>query len=465
MRVVPFHFLMMVTWLLSSYGMTQDTVSIDHAEKAIRKLGDADSQVRESAFRELDSQAPALRTALRNIDTYRNDLEGLRARWILQNLEGLDAQKAFLLAIRNPWLKALRDGRLIGPLLGVAEMGAPPVRLKLGRLPAPRRSGTRPTAIEFLVRAQGPDGRWDSRAWGAQTPADVEQTAWALQALLAAQQTEKQGTCQESVRKAVQWLKSRQRKDGAIVNVGWSRVDGVTHALATTAVAYAAGKADVPDTVKAAQRAIDFAALQQDPIRGGFRRGSACIPDLFTTVFYFEAFLSAKLSGLNVHGKTFERLIKFMDIIEDKQEKSFSYVPGGTPSARAAVLALRCRSLLGWKKDQLRDNVLATLKELGELTVGRKDTDLLGNQFAGHIAWSHDAWSCWSAPVTKELLAKQIRQGPVAGAWAPTGVWAGGGYILSTSVNCLHFPSYPVHSAIHREQAEQDRRRAIGLQE
>jgi len=373
------------------------------------------------------------------------DLEvRLRAARILVRLRGLQAQRAFLAAMEGSWHKALTEGRLAGPLLGARSINAQP-------LPMNKTFETAPLGLEavrFLARVQSLDGRWNARVFGAQVPADVEQTALALLSFLGAGHTEKVGQYSENVRCAVAWLKSRQGRDGAILNEGWTQFDGVTHALASIALSEAAGMGKQADTIEAAQKAMDWAVENcqwgEGYDRTGFIRSADSQPDLFATTFFTMALRSAKESRLRVGQEAFEGIIKFLDLVEDKEHHSYRFLPLGKPSPCAAIMGVVCRQLLMWKKEDLRETVVATLKDLGEPTVDLDDSDMLINYFGTLAAFYQggEIWKNWNEPLKKNLVDAQIRQGPADGAWAPKGVWAGGGYILSTSLSALSLEVY-----------------------
>ena len=421
----------------------------------IRQLGDDDFATREEATRQLmDVDLSARDQVLAAQETTDPEVRERLAK-ILPRLDARAAQEAFLAAMKGPWQAALKEGRLAGPLLGAAGVGNEPLPMKhwpaqipRPALPAPRDElffgGTLFYSHWFLERIQRADGAWPSRALGARIRADVEQTALTLLAFLGAGHTEKVGKYKLHVRKAVSYLKSCQRKDGAILNENWTQVDRVAHALAVMALAEAAGMANVADTKASAQRAVDFLVRQQDSESGGFGRMTGIAADLFTTTTSVMATKSAKVAGLSVPKETFVGMIRFLDSVEDKKGKSFGYVLGGSTSAQAAIMGAVCRQFLGWKKEELREVVTVALKELGAPTVDREHSDVLVNFLATLAAFQQggDIWKKWNEPLRKNIQEGQMQDGPTDGAWAPKGVWAGGGYILSSALNALTLEVY-----------------------
>jgi hypothetical protein len=54
-----------------------------------------------------------------------------------------------------------------------------------------------------------------------------------------------------------------------------------------------------------------------------------------------------------------------------------------------------------------------------------------------------DYWQKWNAALQKTLLERQIKEGPLAGAWDTDTVWGGyGGRIYTTSIAALSLEVY-----------------------
>lgn len=109
-------------------------------------------------------------------------------------------------------------------------------------------------ALQWLAYHQEPDGHWDCDKYQGEKPYDAAMTGLALLAFLGAGHTEKTGVWKENVIRAVTWLKSQQKEDGAI-HLGRS---GYCESITALALAEAAGMGNMPETRKAAQRAIDY---------------------------------------------------------------------------------------------------------------------------------------------------------------------------------------------------------------
>lgn len=441
------------TCLAEASAGRQEPLNAARIDELIRELASEDFPTRENATRllkdnALDAEAQ-LNAAAKSLDPETQQ----RVAFVMENIERQKAQRAFLEAMKGPWVETLKEGRLTGPLLGVGKLNASPQPVNeetfgdpIGGEEAPR----------FLPRTQHFSGRWDSRALGAQWPADVEQTSLAVLSFLGAGHTEKVGQYKATVQNAVAWLKSRQREDGAILNEGWSQVDGVAHALALLALSEAAGMGKVPETIQAAQRAVDYAVSNHQTRtgadRGGFFRHVSSPPDLLTTTFFTMGLKSAKVSKLRVEATRFEGIIEFLDAMEQKEHLTFAFVRQGKPSARAAILGLVCRQLMGRKKDDLKDAVLIALEGLGIPTAADEKSDHLINYFGTLAAFQQggEIWKNWNEALKKNLCETQIQAGPAERGWRPAGAWAGGGYILSTSLCIMSLEVYYRYLRLYR---------------
>ena len=116
--------------------------------------------------------------------------------------------------------------------------------------------------LAFLRREQEPDGSWNAKKYGASVKTDTAITGLALLAFLGSGHSEKIGEYKNNVKKAVEWLKSKQDADGMI----WDTTDDNAHhrakgypcAIASLSLVEAGGMGNVPETRVAAQKAVDY---------------------------------------------------------------------------------------------------------------------------------------------------------------------------------------------------------------
>ena len=444
MRTMAFCFLIASGLLLAGEPVRPQPPTPERIALLIRRLGDEGYGVRLEATQALQGIGLPAKEQLEAASDSSDPEVNFRARYLLLRLDGFEAQRVFLEAMKGPWQKALKEGRLVGPILGAADRHGPK-RIADGKGEGNSDWGAAMKhSWAFLARTQSGDGRWCSRMLGAQLSADVEQTSLALNVFLWAGHTEKVGQYKQTVRRAVAFLMSRQLEDGAIVNENWTEVDNATHAMATWALAEAYSMARIPKTGKAAQRAVEFATKHHDDQTVGFRRTRDVKPDLFTTALFVNALKSARVAGLDVSLTSFESAIRFLDRVEDKKEKTYSYVPGGKPSPHAAVLGVFCRQNLGWKKDDLTESFKIALKGVGAPTVNLETTNVLTNYFATQVAiyQGGDIWKSWDKPFKKAIAKAQIQQGQAYGAWAARGIWGGAGRVPTAALHCMILGTY-----------------------
>jgi len=303
-----------------------------------------------------------------------------------------------------------------------------------------------PRGFKWLAAAQEEDGRWDSVKHGAEQNADIEQTALALLALLAEGHTEKVGL-KENVKKAVAWLKSQQRDDGAFVVKG-KVVDGIAHALAACAMAEAAGMGRIPDTMQSAQRAVNYSCEHQcgeGSQRGGFGRSpqSLC-PDTVTTTFFVLQLKSAKVAGLSVPAAAFEGVLRFLDSVEDNDKHLFKGTPSGEISITASIMGCLARQFTGGSREEVAPCVDAVLAEFkGHLNDDRPDALLAYVGMIVMFQQGGDIWTAWLSKLKPARLERMQKEGANAGSWDPCGERQGIGRVATTALISMSKIDYP----------------------
>ncbi len=425
-----------------------NTDSANEVAQWIRQLGDDQYSVREEAEKKLSAFGLGAFQRLQEASASLDPEVQVRVQRVLIILQGKRNEQAWLKAMKSVWVEGLAKGRLRGPLMGLADVGSASARVAV-KDSAPDRAGNRNENFRWLVDAQAGNGHWDSKKFGAQTRDDVGQTGLALLSVLGAGHTEKVGKYKVVVKRAVAWLRSRQGADGGLRQKGWERVDAVGHAWAGLALAEAAGMARMQETIKAAQRALDYSIKNFMGKQGGkgfgfCRSTMQRSPDLFTTCLMVLQLKSAKCAGLRVPAGAFEGALAFLDAVDLKAQLEFSFVPGGPPSIQASLMGSVSRMILGGSRKDLEPYVRKALKAFDGPTTGKANSDQLSNYFATILAFQQggELWKDWNEKLRKSLLKEQERQGPFATSWRPSGAWAGSGRVLSTALCSLCFEVY-----------------------
>src|SRR6185503_13427249 len=162
---------------------------------------------------------------------------------------------------------------------------------------------------------------WDCVKYGGKQ-ADVAVTGMSLLAFLGAGHTEKVGQYKDNVKRAIYWLISIQSDDGKYYKQGETHGIGYHHAIAALAMAEAAGMGRVGETVKSAQKGIDYTTEKhqqgENSDKLGWRYGPKEKGDLSVTGWFIMSLKSAKVAGLKVNQASFDGAIKFLDSVEQK---------------------------------------------------------------------------------------------------------------------------------------------------
>ena len=295
------------------------------------------------------------------------------------------------------------------------------------------------SGIRWLPKMQEEDGHWDARKHGAAGQSDVGVTGLALLSYLGAGHTEKVGQYKDNVRRAVAWLKSRQNVDGLIADANGTDENSSllpSHAIAGLALAEAAGMANTPDTKIAAQKAVDYSTKHFQHADGGFAYKAGEPGELSATGWFVMQLKSAKVAGLNIGSNSFEKVIRFLDKVEQKgkgkdigygQASIYVNRPGdaqGEDVHRLTAIACLCRQLLGWKKQDLEASVRWFVKKGGVPDVWNEEkTDLCYWYFGTLCAFQQggEVWKEWNEAMKKTICGQMHVGGNEDGSWDPIG--------------------------------------------
>lgn len=301
-------------------------------------------------------------------------------------------------------------------------------------------------ALLWLAYHQEPDGHWDVKKYEGAVKTDTAATGLALLAFLGAGNSEKVGEFKGNVMKAVAWLKSKQAADGCIWDTsddqaGHRRI-GYPSAIATLAMAEAAGMANIADTKAAAQKAIDYCTEVHQFGDGydklGWRYAPKSEGDLSVSGWFIMALKSAKVAGLKVSPAAFDGAIKFLDSVEVKDgdvggypASHYKYMASNEHAHtghRLTAIGTLARQFMGWKKDDLQGSVDWFVNKGGVPNAGAngESVDLYYWYYGSMCVFQQggSVWDKWNAGMLKSLLGTQCGQGDAAGSWNPTGEYS-----------------------------------------
>ena len=312
-------------------------------------------------------------------------------------------------------------------------------------------------ALIWLARHQAPDGHWSSQDYTdrcrdktctgqGELRADVEATATALLAFLAAGQTyDKKGPYQATVRKGLQWLMRQQKADGNL-SAGATPASGI-HGLATLALCEIYGRTKDPAIRPAVQQAVRFLELSSAPAAPVPDASAARSNDPSALGWRLLALKSAEAVGLNVDAEKSRAVAK--ELINDlgtPEEASLSAEK--RDPRRMAVILLAQQHLKAHGSDvQTAEAVRCLLAHLP----GPAQQDLRYRFFASlamQNAPNADRRT-WNNTVAKAIVLEQSKDAQTCanGSWSPEAVssdaWARhSGRLMVTAIQTLSLETY-----------------------
>ncbi len=319
-------------------------------------------------------------------------------------------------------------------------------------------------ALRWLSYHQESDGHWDAKKYGSSEKTDTAVTSLALLCFLGAGNSEKVGAYKDNIKRGVAWLKSKQAASGLIfdtTDAGGHRGEGYPGAMATMAIAEAAGMANVPETRDAAQRAVNYCTEVHQAGEGSDKLAWRYHPkmegDTSVTGWFMMALKSAKIAGLHVNHAAFDGAIKYLDSVEHKTAAGDpGYAPASTywyttkdahEPHRLTAIGCLCRQYLGWKKEDLQASVDGFVAKGGVPTWGGNGggVDLYYWYYGTLCTFQQggDTWKRWNDGLKSALVPNQRKDGDENGSWDPVGAYATEwGRVGETALACLNLEVY-----------------------
>jgi hypothetical protein len=311
-------------------------------------------------------------------------------------------------------------------------------------------------ALKWLALHQEADGHWDASKYGAVNKVDTAVTGLAVLAFLGAGNTEKTGIWNHSVSKAVAWLKSKQQANSLIfdpTDASAHRAIGYPGAIATLAIAEAAGMSRESSTQSVAQRAINYCTREHQQGEGTDRLGWRYAPktagDISVSGWFIMAMKSAKGAGLAVDPSSFEGAMKFIDSVEVKNGNvsQYSYQPGKDANKRRCAIGNLARQILGTPVENLQASVESFVNDGGIPNWGNNgDAVDLYYWYYGTLCTFQqggEVWNRWNEGLKKALTENQSRQGADTGSWPAVGDFSSEwGSVGQTALSCLCLEIY-----------------------
>ncbi|HEX5051665.1 MAG TPA: prenyltransferase/squalene oxidase repeat-containing protein [Planctomycetota bacterium] len=321
-------------------------------------------------------------------------------------------------------------------------------------------------AIDWLVRHQDEDGKWDADGFmkhdvegdvcdgPGNAVHDVGVTGLAALALLADGNTLRAGPHMQSLRRAIIWLKAQQQDNG-LFGAPASHDFIYDHAIATYAVCEAFGLSKYKALQVVAQNGINYLEGHRNPYSVWRYQPRDNDNDSSVTAWCLLACAAGDGFGLQVNKTALDLGAVWFDQVTDptgragysKQGELSSRQPGDharrfPPENGEAITAaaLLCRHVLGQSPGtkpimKASANLLSAKPPIWQPDAGTIDEYYW--YFAARALQRSGGriWTDWSRRLGVALASSQRVDGTRAGSWDPIGVWGeAGGRVYSTAM-------------------------------
>jgi hypothetical protein len=325
--------------------------------------------------------------------------------------------------------------------------------------------------LAWLAKAQEPDGRWSTKAWGGSEGYDVGITGLALLAFLGAGHRPGIGDHQVPVANGLAWLRSQQFPNG-----GFAWKVFYEEGMATLALCEASGVSGDPELTRAAQLALDYLCKVQ-PDHGGFRyQGAAPMEQGDLSVSGWQ--LLALAQGLSAdhglpqaaHGRNRGLLIPQSAIVRTRVFLKNTYCGDGgscyvvgqaggqkTPTGSMTAIGMFLRQLFGDEAagPEIRAAADWLLKHAAKAKGGEGQPP---HVLAQDLYFTHHSclamyqmggryWTTWNELFRDAVVKAQVQEEadaagrPIRGSWDPAkhafGQAGGRVYVTAMAVLCL----------------------------
>ncbi len=344
-----------------------------------------------------------------------------------------------------------------------------------GPKPTPQNTAVM-AALRWLKNHQAPDGHWDGAGFDAQCkmnrcdgPGDSAYstglTGLSLLAFLGSGQTHQTGSCRETVKNGLRYLRDVQDSEGCFGS-RTSQHFLYNHACATLAMTEAFGMTGSAAFKSPAQRGVGFILKARNPYLA-WRYDFPATGDNDTSVtgWMVMALKSAKLSDLEVENQAVKDAISWVDKMTEPEFGRTGYQQRGGPPARTNEMmskfpAAKSESLTAvgltvrifGGHDMKSDEAIGKGADLLAKCLPKWDVDQgtidYYYWYYGSLAMFQvggERWNKWKQAMETALLSHQRLEKDRCeyGSWDPIDPWSGeGGRVYSTAINCLTMEVY-----------------------
>ncbi len=319
-------------------------------------------------------------------------------------------------------------------------------------------------ALGWLAATQSKNGGWDASQFGAGAArvvldqdrrgaggqADMGVTGLALLAFLGSGHTHEGGAYTHEVAAGLEYLRQRQRADGALHGDAQFFARMYCHSMATFAVCEALALTKDERLEPMARAAVRYSLSMQHPTDGGWRYRRGDTGDTSQLGWQLMTLKSAQLAGLDIPRSTWTRADHFLRRVRRGNAGGLAaYRPDSGPSRTMTAEAFFCRQLqqeqqLGQMSDAAIEEAIAAVTEKLP-TASRRNlyfwyyATLALHRNQTHSSAAAEAWEDWNHALTTTLLTTQ--QGD--GSWDVQTTWGGcGGQVYTTALSALCLEVY-----------------------
>lgn len=308
--------------------------------------------------------------------------------------------------------------------------------------------------LKWLKKYQTKDGSWSLKGSyrdGAFTESRVAATSMALLAFMGDGHTHQRGKYKVVVKKGIEYLVSKQDRQGFFPRNGSQQGKMYAQAQATIAICELYGMTQDSSLRDSAQQAINFAVSAQSA-PGGWRYEPKVGSDTSVTGWFVMALKSAQAAGLEVDRYVLLNVGKFLDSVQSYDGAAYAYQRFKDPSPSMTAEGLLCRQYTGWQRNHppLRNGISALMTDS---PFDPSDHNVYYWYYATQVLhhYGGEPWKEWNKVMSVELPKMQIKHGKEQGSWPPQGDLFGNSagrlYTTCLSIYCLevyyrHMPLY-----------------------
>ncbi|OVE74220.1 hypothetical protein BVX94_00980, partial [bacterium B17] len=307
-------------------------------------------------------------------------------------------------------------------------------------------------SLDWFTKNQEKDGHWSLGKHGGNSAHDVGGTSLALLCYYGWGAKHNQtGKHQETVKRALDWLKFKMRKEGDLR--GWLRrryeADKLLgnmydHSLGTIALCEAYSLTKDEALLEPAERAVKFLIKAQNNEMGGWRYKPGEDSDTSSLGWAFMALKSAEMAGIEVPKKSFEGAERWLKSVSGgKSGGTYGYQKHETKRPAMVATGMFCRQLAGVPKTDPR--MYESVSYMATHPLSAEEIDFYYIYYGTLVLYQHQGpvWEKWNAQMKAILLARQHKKGRKAGSWDPS-MWYGFqmGRVGATAIGTLSLEVY-----------------------